>query len=150
MDAVTYPNEEVIEFINQKIIPLRVASDAQPLAADFNVKWTPTLITLDEEGKKHHRTLGFLAPEELTPSLLLGIAKTCFDRDDFTEALSHIETLLAKHRTSDSAPEAIYLQGVNKYKSTGVPKSLKKAYEKLQADYPDSSWTKRAYPYRLL
>jgi len=24
------------------------------------------------------------------------------------------------------------------------------AYERLQADYPTSVWTKRAYPYRLL
>jgi hypothetical protein len=27
---------------------------------------------------------------------------------------------------------------------------LKAAYEKLQAEYPASEWTKRAYPYRLI
>lgn len=150
MDAVTYPNEQVIEFIQKHLIPLRVAFDAQPLSTDFNLKWTPTLITLDADGKEHQRTVGFLSPEELIPSLLLGIAKSHFDRERFNEALSILETLLKDHSKSDSAPEAIYLRGVCKYKSTHNPKPLKEAYEQLQAKYPSSEWMKRAYPYRLL
>jgi tetratricopeptide (TPR) repeat protein len=150
MDAVTYPNESVIEFIQKYMIPLRVAFDAQPLSTDFNLKWTPTLITLDADGKEHQRTVGFLPPEELIPSLMLGIAKSYFDRERFSEALSALDKLLTGYPKSDSAPEAIYLQGVCKYKSTHNAKPLKEAYEKLQAKYPSSEWTKRAYPYRLL
>ena len=150
MDAVTYPNEKVIDFIQQFMIPLRVPFDAQPFATDFNVKWTPTLITLDADGKEHHRTVGFLAPVELIPSLLLGIGKSYFDREKFTEVLSMLEKILKDYPKSDSAPEAIYLQGVSKYKSTHAPKPLKEAYEQLKAKYPSSEWTRRAYPYRLL
>jgi tetratricopeptide (TPR) repeat protein len=150
MDAVTYPNENVIEFIQKNMIPLRVAFDAQPLATDFNLKWTPTLIALDADGKEHQRTVGFLPPEELIPSLLLGIAKSYFDRERFSEALSTLDKLIKDHPNSDSVPEALYLQGVSKYKSTHNPKPLKEAYEQLQAKYPSSEWTKRAYPYRLL
>ena len=47
-------------------------------------------------------------------------------------------------------PEAIFLQGVARYKKSGDPKPLKEAYETLTADFPDNEWTKRAYPYRLL
>jgi tetratricopeptide (TPR) repeat protein len=150
MDAVTYPNENVIEFIQRNMIPLRVAFDAQPLATDFNLKWTPTLIALDADGKEHQRTVGFLPPEELIPSLLLGIAKSYFDRERFSEALSTLDKLIKDYPNSDSVPEALYLQGVSKYKSTHNPKPLKEAYEQLQAKYPSSEWTKRAYPYRLL
>ena len=150
MDAVTYPNENVIEFIQKNMIPLRVAFDAQPLATDFNLKWTPTLITLDADGKEHQRTVGFSPPEELIPSLLLGIAKSYFDRERFSEALSTLDKLIKDYPNSDSVPEALYLQGVSKYKSTHNPKPLKEAYEQLQAKYPSSEWTKRAYPYRLL
>jgi outer membrane protein assembly factor BamD (BamD/ComL family) len=57
---------------------------------------------------------------------------------------------LAEYPKSDSAPEAVYLRGVCGYKSTHAPKPLKEAYERLQAQYPSSEWTKRAYPYRLL
>jgi outer membrane protein assembly factor BamD (BamD/ComL family) len=120
------------------------------LSTDFNVKWTPTLVTLDSQGKEHHRTVGFLSPEELIPSLLLGIAKSFFETDRFKEALQNIDRLLAEYPKSDSAPEAIYLRGVCRYKSTKDPKPLKDAYEKLNAEYPLSEWTKRAYPYRLL
>jgi len=150
MDAVTYPDARVIGFISENLIPLRVQFDAQPLSANFNVKWTPTLVTLDSQGKEHHRTVGFLSPEELIPSLLLGIAKSYFETDRFDEALQNFEKLLAKYPKSDSAPEAIYLQGVCRYKSTQDAKPLKEAYEKLSSEYPSSEWTRRAYPYRLL
>ena len=150
MDAVTYPNTKVIEFVQENVVPLRVPVTDQPLPTDFNVKWTPTLIVLDAEGKEHHRIVGFLPPEELIPSLMLGIAKSGFDREQYVEALSALEKLLGTYPKSDSAPEAIYLQGVCQYKSSHDPKPLKKAYEQLQAVYPSSEWTKRAYPYRLL
>ena len=150
MDAVTYPKYEVIEFVKQAVIPLRVASNTEPLATNFNLKWTPTLITLDPDGKEHHRTVGFISPEELIPSLLLGIAKVHFDRDMFSEALANLETLLSKYPKSDAAPEAIFFRGVAKYKATQDAKPLKQAYELLEANFPDAEWTKRAYPYRLL
>ena len=150
MDAVTYPDAKVIRFISEKMIPLRVPFDAQPLSADFNIKWTPSLITLDTEGKEHHRTLGFLAPEELIPSLSLGIAKSYFEADRFDEALAGLDQLLGEYPKSDSTPEAVYLRGVCRYKSTQDPKPLKEAYEQLKAQHPSSEWTKRAYPYRLL
>ena len=150
MDAVTYPDSKVVSFINENLIPLQVQFDAQPLASDFNITWTPTLITLDAEGREHHRTVGFLAPDELIPSLLLGMGKSCFENERFEEALSYLEKILADYPKSDSAPEAHYLRGVCRYKSTHDPKPLKEAYEKLREEYPMSEWTKRAYPYRLL
>jgi hypothetical protein len=150
MDAVTYPDARVTDFIEKKLIPLQVPYNHQPLSIDFNVKWTPTLVTLDAEGKEHHRTVGFLAPEELIPSLILGMAKIHFDREQFDPALANLEALLTGYPKSDAAPESIYLRGVTRYKSTHEAKPLKDAYELLQAQYPGSEWTKRASPYRLL
>ena len=150
MGAVTFPDAKVIAFIKQNLIPIRLPYDHKPLAEQFQVKWTPALVTLDTEGKEHHRTVGFLSPEELIPSLLLGKAKIDFDHEDFAKALVSLEALLKDYPKSGAAPEAIFLRGVCGYKSTHTPKPLKEAYEKLAKDYPDSEWTKRAYPYRLL
>lgn len=150
MDTVSYPNKDVTEFIKDSVIPLRVRYDTQPLATDFSINWTPTLIILDMEGKEHHRAVGFLSPEELMPLLLMGIAKVHFDHNAFKEAFSNLEKILSDFPKSNSAPEAIYLKGVCLYKDTKNPKGLKEAYEQLQARYPESEWTKRAYPYRLL
>ena len=150
MDAVTYPHASVVEFLRENMVSLKVAHDAKPLAADFNVKWTPTLITLDPEGKEHHRSVGFLSPQELIPSLILGMAKIHFDAERMREAISLLERLLTEFPRSDAAPEAIYLLGVSRYKLTKDVKPLKEAYARLQSEYPSSEWTKRASPYRLL
>jgi hypothetical protein len=150
MGAVTFPDAKVMAFIKQNLIPIRLPHDHKPLAEQFQVKWTPALVTLDTEGKEHHRTVGFLSPEELIPSLLLGKAKIDFDHEDFAKALVSLEALLKDYPKSGAAPEAIFLRGVCGYKSTHTPKPLKEAYEKLAKDYPDSEWTRRAYPYRLL
>jgi len=150
MDAGTYPNEAVSDFINHNVVPLQVASDQQPIASDFKVTWTPTLLILDQEGNEHHRTVGFMNADELIPSLLLGIGNLHFNGNDFKKALSSYEQIISDFSESDSAPEAIFQQGVSLYKSTNDPKPLKKAYKHLQDKYPESQWTKRAYPYRLI
>jgi hypothetical protein len=150
MDAVTYPKDEVAEFLNKAVIPLRVPSDAKPLSDDFNLKWTPMLVVLDWNGKEHQRTVGFLPPEEFIPSVLLGIAKTHFDLDQFGDAIKVLDRILSDCAGSSAAPEAVFLKGVCGYKNTHNPTPLKEAYEKLQATYPASEWTKRALPYRLL
>ena len=110
----------------------------------------PTLITLSPEAQEHHRTVGFLGPEELISSLLLGLGKYHYENDRFDEALARLAQLVDGYGQSGSAPEAIFLVGVCSYKRSHDPKPLKAAYEKLSALFPDSEWTKRAYPYRLL
>ncbi len=150
MDAVSYPQEAVAEFVSTRTVPLRIPADAQPHAANFGVRWTPTLVTLDRDGTEHHRTVGFLPPEELVASLLLGSAKCHFDAGRFADALAELDEVLTRHPKTDAAPEAAFLQGVAGYKHTHDPKPLKAAYEKLAAVYPDSPWAKRALPYRLL
>ena len=150
MGAVTYPNEKVIEIIEKYMVPIQVLFDSQPLAARFNIQWTPTVITLDEEGKEHHRTIGFLAPEEFIPSLMLGVAKCHFDREKFSKAIPMLEDILKNHQKSEAAPEAVYVRGVALYKSTHKADFLKEILKRLQAEYPSSEWTKRAKPYSLL
>ena len=150
MDAVTYPDAKVVQFINTNLVAIRVRSDSQPLANDYSVKWTPTLIVLDPSGKEHNRTVGFMPPEEFIPALLLGIAKTWFDGDQFPEAIEFLERLLLEYPKSGSAPEAVFLRGVAGFKATHVAGTLKGAYERLKAEYPGSEWVKRAEPYQLL
>jgi outer membrane protein assembly factor BamD (BamD/ComL family) len=131
------------------MVPLQVLADS-PLAGDFKVKWTPTIVVLDYYGKEHHRTVGYFPPEEFIPNLLLGMGKADFDTDQFNDAILYFDQLLAMYPKSDASPEAIYLRGVARYKSSHNAAPLKEAYEKLKAEYPASEWTKRAEPYSLL
>jgi hypothetical protein len=150
MDTVTYPNAKVIDFFGKYLAPVRVLISSAPLPQQFKVKWTPTFVILDSQGEEHHRSVGFLPPEELIPSLTLGMAKTWFDHEQFSEALSHLDRLISGYPKSDVAPEAIYNSGVSRYKATNDAGELKKAHETLQANYKDSEWAKRASVYRLL
>jgi hypothetical protein len=150
MDAVTYPNSLVMEFVRDHVIPVRLPFDAKPESINFNVKWTPTLIVLDHDGVEHHRATGFLSHEELIPMIILGIGKTRLDREELEQAITSLDQVINQYPQSDSCPEAIYYRGVSRYKSTHDTRPLKEAYENLQREYPSSEWTKKAAPYRLL
>ncbi len=150
MDAVTYPNEKVTDFISENFIALRIASDAEPYAADFMVNWTPRIIVLDSFGLTHQSTVGFLPPEEFIASLELGLAKGEFDLKNFDDCKKHLDRILEAQPQSTSAPEAVYLRGVSAYKLGGDAGPLKDAYRTLQDKYPESEWAQRALPYRLL
>jgi len=150
MDAVTFPASEVANFITDRMIPLHAEVNARGLASDFRVVWTPTLIILDYYGKEHQRTVGFIPPDELVATLLLGIGKVGIENDQFNEAVIQFNTLLNGYPGSAAAPEAVYLRGVARYKSSHAVGALKEAYQQLLAEYPASAWTRRAEPYTLL
>jgi hypothetical protein len=150
MDAVTYPNQKVIDFLQERLIPLQLRSNAEPYASDYGVKWTPNILIIDAEGKVYHRAVGFIPPVDFIAWLLLGMGKTFFEKDLFKEALECFETVITEYSYSDSAPEAVFYRGVAQYKSTHLADGLKIAYRVLQEQYPGSNWAKRAYPYWLL
>jgi len=150
MDAVTYPNNKVIDCLREKVVPLQLSSSAEPYARDYNVRWTPCLLILDAEGKEHHRVTGFLPAVEFLPSLTLGIGKAHFDKNQFKEAMECFDAVLADYAYSGPAPEAAFFRGVAQYKSTHEPGHLKKMYQFLQENHRGSEWAVRAYPYWLL
>jgi tetratricopeptide (TPR) repeat protein len=150
MDAVTYPDPKVSEFVMKNLVPLRIPYNHETLAPQFNLQWTPTLITLDSEGKEHHRTVGFMAPDDFIASQLLGMGKSAFELEQFDRAIEDFNSLLSMYSKTEYAAEAIYFRGVSQYKNSHNPKPLREAYDKLSAEYPNNEWTKRAYPYRLI
>jgi hypothetical protein len=79
MDAVTNSSTEVIDFLQRQAIPLRLPHDHKPLADAFKVEKRPCRIILDQDGHEHHRSVGFLSPEELIATIRLGMAKTLYD-----------------------------------------------------------------------
>ena len=150
MDAVPFPDNDVANFLTDRMIPLHAEVGARNLAADFRVVWTPTLIVLDYYGKEHQRTLGFLPPDEMVATLLLGIGKVGIENDQFNEAVIQFNTLLNGFPGSAVAPEAVYLRGVARYKASHSVGALKEIHQQLSAEYPESAWTRRAEPFNLL
>ena len=150
MDAVAYIDPEVISFVNSNLIPLRLASADPVLGPKYRVKWTPTLLILDADGVEQYRTLGFYPPEDLIPSLLLGMGKACFNRPDRPAACGYFQRLMKEYPNNQLAPEALYLNGVSLYIETHDVGNLIGIYDRLAAEYPESPWLTRAQPYSLL
>ncbi len=146
MDADTYPDKNVTEFITENIVPLRILFGALPLSKDFKAKWTPTFILLDTIGREHYRVAGFKTAEEIIPTLLLGIAKTHFELGQPDQAIRNLDKIISEYPKSDQAPEATYLRGVSLYKVTHDRNHLKQAYHKLLDGYPQTERAVRASP----
>ena len=150
MGTVTYPDNRVTEYIMENMIPVQLPFEARPESEEHKVSWTPTVIVLDWYGNEHHRSVGFQKPEDFVPFLILGIGKVAFDYDSFDRAIACFNQVLDEYPDSRSAPEAFYLRGVSLFKRTHDSKPLKDAYEELQRRFPQSEWTEKASPYRLL
>jgi len=150
MNAVAFPDPAVISFINDNLIPVRIPANDPELGPRYKVKWTPTLLILDAGGVEQYRTLGFYPPEELIPSLLLGIGKARFNEPDRPAACDCFEKILKSYSASSLAPEAVYLNGVSRYIETHDVTNLIGIYDRLATEYPGSPWLTRVDPYRLL
>ena len=150
MGTVTYPNEEVIQFVHENAIPLQLPADHVPLSADYLCEWTPCLLILDQNGKEHYRGIGFFPPPEFMPFILLGLAWADFNTRDYKSAIAHLEIIEKTYRTSNAAPEAIYLLGVSRYKDTHDVTWLKWIEKEISQGYPASEWISRASPYTLI
>ena len=150
MDAVAYIDPAAVSFINSTLVPVRLQASDPVQGPQFRIKWTPTLLILDTDGSEHARTLGFYPPQELIPSLLLGIGKTLFNRPERQAASNRFEQVISDYPDSPQAPEAVYLNGVSRYIETHDVSNLIAIYDRLSAEYPESSWLTRADPYRLL
>lgn len=149
MDTVTYSNTAVRRFVHDHFIPLMIPFDAKSLSRDFDIKWTPAFIVIGSDRREHHRTVGFLNPDDFIANGLLGIGKYHFDNSRYQEALTSFEEVLTLQPEGDSAAEAIFLKGVSLYKKSGDRMPLKEVYEALQHRFPDSKWARKARPYRL-
>lgn len=150
MEEVTFADPDAVNFISDHLVPLRVPVSNTSLATDYNVSWTPTLIVIDYYGREHQRTVGYLPPEEIVGSLLLGMGKVSLGHGNFNEAVIQFSTLLNGCPDCASAPEAVYLRGVARFSTSHNPTALKEIQQQIAAKYPQSEWAKRAAPFALL
>ena len=145
MDTVTYPTESVEAFINQKLVPWRIAyREEKGLRERFGVNWTPTILFLDTLGRELYRVIGYLPPETFEVHLHLGKAHAAFGGGRYLEAKEYFDAVLDKFGSSEQAPQAMYFSGVCRNKMSNVGKDLVKTRLALEKAFPESEWTQRA------
>jgi hypothetical protein len=150
MNTVTYSDERVQDYLNSLFVPVRLHCDFDNPSEEmrrFAVNWTPTFLVLDEEGREHHRTVGFLDPAEFIAQMNLGRAKLDFDRQRLTPAIDKFAEVAESCPSCSAAPEAHYYLGVSRYKQTHDAHALREVWERLSREFPESEWAKKAEPY---
>ena len=76
--------------------------------------------------------------------LALGLAKAAFARGNWANAERGFQTVLDRHPNSEVAPEALYWEGMSRYKRTGDAGALKETARAFQSRYSNSSCGKKA------
>jgi hypothetical protein len=150
LGAVTYPDERVARFIDLNFIPVQVQTTNAELMEKYVVKWTPTLLVLDADGREHYRAVGFFTPEDLMASFMVGKGHWYLGTGQFPEAQAMFAEVMANYPESEAAAEALFYSGVTRYKMSHDPKVLRESYETLTEKFPKSMWTKQATHYRLI
>jgi hypothetical protein len=153
MNTGPYSDEKVRKFLEEQFVPIRSRcfwdKPTEPMQR-FGIKWTPTFLVLDTDGKEHHRFVGYVPIDDLFANLGLAKGKVLYDSDRMAEAMTQFQLVIDRHPDAGAAPEAVFLLGVAGYKHGKDPKALRRAYETLKAKYPQSEWARRADPYSAI
>ena len=107
MDTVTYPDPKTVHFLNETLIPVRVnVSSQSDTAMEYQIKYTPTVVIVDGDGKEHYRAVGFLRSPEFIPAMLLGMARAQFNNERFQKSHECLARILTEYPASQVAGEA--------------------------------------------
>jgi len=144
-----YPSFQVQRFVQEHFEPVRVhvkeqADAFRALGDRYDAHWTPTTLVLDGDGAERHRIEGFLPADDFLPQLALGVAKTAFSQERFSEAEEEFRGVVARHPDSEAAAEAQYWAGVARYKATGDAGALADTARRFRERYAGTSWAKKA------
>src|SRR5262245_56211419 len=113
MDAVTYPNDEVAQFLNRYVVPVKAQIDRhKDLARRYEQVWTPGLVWMDAQGEAHHRNVGYFEPHEFLAECCIGLAQVAIAQRDWDAALERLELVRSTWPESFAAPAALYWTGV--------------------------------------
>jgi hypothetical protein len=144
-----WPDERVVQLIEDHFVPARVHVKEQPedfgrLGDRFNAHWTPTTLLLEPDGTERHRIEGFLPTEDFLAQLTLGLAKAAFARQQWDRAEEVFREVAESSPNTSAAPEAQYWRGVARYKRTNDVSALRETAQAFTDRYADTEWAKRS------
>jgi hypothetical protein len=142
MDAVTYPDDTVVDAIGRGFVPFKLNMlerhpDFKEACAGGRVMWGPTFVIADARGTEVRRWAGWLPPASFVAELDFCRALADFNRGKFAEALAGFDALAERADAPELHPEAIYWQGVAGFMAG--PKDwdrLKRSWTRLAEEYP--------------
>jgi hypothetical protein len=148
LDTVTYPQPSIASFVTEHFVPVRLLLNRPQDQLHFRthrVIWTPTIVIADRRGAGHYQSPGFLPPELFLAMLRIGLGRALTAWMRYDEAAAHLEAA-ATDRSNQLAPEALYWLGVAWYLQSRRRAPMMRAWNRLLAEHPTSSWAARVPP----
>jgi TolA-binding protein len=102
---------------------------------------------LDADGKEHFRYEGFLPPANFLAELDFGHGRVTFHRKQWDEAIGLFDSAAARDTKTEMAAEAAYWAAAAQYQKTHDATALKNWGKRIAAEYPDTTWARRALVY---
>ena len=116
----------------------------------FEALWTPTIVLLDPEGVERYRFEGYLPAPDYLARVTLGLGHVSFAMKDWVAAEAWFHEVVEKYGESEVAPEALYWEGVSRYKAGDPPSKFEEAAtairDELGARIPDVAALMQPYP----
>lgn len=140
-----YPDPRVADFVTRELVADRAHVKEQPtMWHRFGVRWTPTVLVLDPDGREVRRIEGFLPADELLGQLELALGYLAVNRKRWADAERHFEAAVRDWPDTDAGPEGQYWAGVARYSASHEGGELKQVARAFRERYADTSWAKRA------
>ncbi|MEJ2695517.1 MAG: hypothetical protein P8013_02605 [Candidatus Sulfobium sp.] len=99
---------------------------------------------MDSQGVERGRSEGYLPGDEFRAWLEMALARLVFLQKRWIDATGKYGLVAERFPGTAAAPEAIYWEGVSRYKDTDDHTALGRAGAVLKERYPDSLWAVKA------
>ena len=149
MDAVTYPNANVISFLTDNFVcahfnTAEPTPEIKQIQRSLRQVWTPTLVFFDHHQIETRRLVGYFPPEEFLAELRFALGTVDMLHAKYADAFTRFRSVVDGYPQAKVAPEAVYWAGVAALQRDGKPDPLLDEWRELRDRFPESSWWSRA------
>ncbi len=102
------------------------------------------MLICDSDGGERHRIEGYLPNAEFRAQLELGLARIAFMHKQWADAERGYAEIVENYPASATAPEAMYWQGVSRYKATNDHAVLGELGQRFKQKYQGTIWAEKA------
>jgi TolA-binding protein len=150
MDAVTYPDDAVIETLGRGFAPYKINMlerhpDFREACAGGRVMWGPTFVIADARGTEIRRWVGWLPPENFVAELAFCHAMALYNRGKLADAFAAFSKIVEGNADAEIHPEALYWQGAAGFLAGDKDwAALREAWTRLTREHPGNRFATHA------
>lgn len=150
MDAVTYEDEQVRDYLEQHyvLVKFNVKEVTKAFATKYLTRaliWAPAFFMYAPDGNVLREATGYLPPHQLLPELTIGRALLAMRRGKPADGIPLLKGLVSEDLHPALHQEVLYWLGVAAFFAEGKSfDALVPYWRELRETYPGSVWAERA------